>query len=153
MADFTSGCRDIKLLNPLCQTLLNLALSEIIKNGVNPLIVETYRSQERQNYLYCKGRNVNECIVKGIKKTFAITYCTLSEGKKTWTLKSEHTKKNAVDLIPQRNGKAIWNSNDADTKKIILIMQKYGFESGANWSTSPDSPHFQIKGVAINGNK
>lgn len=26
-------------------------------------------------------------------------------------------------------------------------MIKYGFEAGANWSNSPDSPHYQIKGV------
>jgi peptidoglycan L-alanyl-D-glutamate endopeptidase CwlK len=149
MADFTSGCRDIKKLNALCQTLLNLALNEIKKNGINPLVVETYRSQERQNYLFCKGRTVDECVVKGIKKVFAITHCTLSQGKITWTLKSEHKNKNATDIVPVRNGKAVWNSKDVETKKIIAIMEKYGFEAGANWKSSPDSPHFQIKGVSM----
>jgi len=42
---------------------------------------------------------------------------------------------------------AIWNANDKETKKIISIMTKYGFAAGANWSSSPDSPHFEIKGV------
>ena len=30
-------------------------------------------------------------------------------------------------------------------------MESVGFESGANWSSSPDSPHFQVKGIT--GNK
>lgn len=126
-------CRDIAELNPLCQILLNKAIKEIKDVGINPLVVETYRSQVRQNYLYSLGRTV-----KGTKVT--------------WTQSSIHTQRNAVDVVPQRvvNGKmtAIWNAKDSETKKIITIMQKYGFEAGANWSSSPDSPHFQIKGVS-----
>lgn len=129
----TDQCRAIEELNPLCQILLNKALRDIKASGINPLIVETYRSQVRQNYLYSLGRTV-----KGTKVT--------------WTQVSIHTKRNAVDVVPQRkiDGKmtAIWNAQDKETKKIIAIMIGYGFEAGANWSTSPDSPHFQIKGVS-----
>ena len=128
----TDQCRDVKELNPLCQILLNQAIKEIKAEGINPLVVETYRSQARQDYLYSQGRTV-----KGTKVT--------------WTLNSIHTKRNAVDVVPQRmvGGKmtAIWNANDKETKKIISIMTKYAFESGGNWAT-PDSPHFQIKGVS-----
>lgn len=129
----TDQCRDIIELNCLCQIQLNKAIKEIKAVGINPLVVETYRSQVRQNYLYSLGRTV-----KGTKVT--------------WTQTSIHTQRNAVDVVPQRvvNGKitAIWNVNDKETKKIISIMQKYGFEAGANWSSSPDSPHFQIAGVS-----
>lgn len=129
----TDQCRDISKLNPLCQILLNKAIKEIKAVGINPLVVETYRSQARQNYLYSLGR-------------------TIAGTKVTWTQVSIHTKRNAVDLVPQRkvNGEmtAIWNSKDKETKKIIEIMTRYGFEAGANWATSPDSPHFQIKGVS-----
>lgn len=125
--------RDIKELNPLCQILLNKALEEIRAIGINPLVIETYRSQGRQNYLYSQGR-------------------TIAGKKVTWTQISIHTKRNAVDLVPQRNinGKltAIWNAKDSETVKIIKIMTEYGFEAGANWTNSPDSPHFQIKGVS-----
>lgn len=125
-------CRNTKELNPLCQILLNKALEVIKAEGISPLIVETYRSQARQDFLYSQGRTV-----KGTKVT--------------WTLNSIHTKRNAVDVVPQMmvSGKmtAIWNANDKETKKIISIMTKYGFESGGNWAT-PDSPHFQIKGVS-----
>lgn len=126
-------CRDIEELNPLCQILLNKALEDIKAAGINPLVVETYRSQVRQNYLYAQGR-------------------TAPGAKVTWAQSSIHTQRNAVDVVPQRvvNGKmtAIWNAKDKETVKIISIMTKYGFEAGANWSSSPDSPHFQIKGVS-----
>ena len=129
----TDQCRNTKELNPLCEILLNKALEEIKAEGINPLVVETYRSQARQNYLYSQGR-------------------TIPGTKVTWTQSSIHTKRNAVDVVPQRiiDGRmtAIWNANDKETKKIISIMTKYGFEAGANWSSSPDSPHFQIKGVS-----
>ena len=126
-------CRDITELNPLCQILLNKALEEIKTVGINALVVETYRSQVRKNYLYSQGR-------------------TAPGAKVTWTQSSIHTQRNAVDVVPQRvvNGKttAIWNAKDKETVKIISVMTKYGFESGANWTNSPDSPHFQIKGVS-----
>lgn len=132
----TDQIRDIKQLNPLCQVLLNLALTEIKSYGINPLVVETYRTQERQEMLYSQGR-------------------TTVGNKVTWTLNSIHTQKNAVDVIPQRliNGRltAIWNSKDKETLKIIEVMTKYGFEAGANWTSNADSPHFQLKGVSTSG--
>lgn len=143
-------CRDINKLNGLVKTMLELALADIIKQGVNPLVVETYRSQERQNYLYCQGRTVAECIAKGIKKAFAEKHCNPKVSQVTWTLNSIHKNKKAVDVVPQRivNGKmtAIWNVKDKETQIIIKTMEKYGFEAGANWTTTPDSPHFQVDG-------
>lgn len=146
----TTPCRDLNELNELVKAMLELAIADIKKQGVNPLVVETYRTKERQNYLYCQGRGVAECTAKGINKTFAMKYCNTKVGKVTWTLNSEHFNRKAVDIVPQRliSGKmtAIWNSKDKQTQIIIKTMQKYGFEAGANWTTTPDSPHFQVKG-------
>lgn len=150
MAKVTDQCRDVRELNPLVETMLNLAIKEIIKQGVTPLIVETYRSQERQNYLYCQGRTIAQCTAKGINRQFAEAYCNPKGQVVTWTLDSVHKSRKAVDVVPQRkiNGKmtAIWNVNDKQTQIIIKTMQKHGFEAGANWASNPDSPHFQMKG-------
>ena len=143
-------CRDLNELNPLVKVMLELALIDIRKQGINPLVVETYRPAERQKYLYCQGRTLTECTAAGISKTFATAYSAPKAAKVTWTLNSIHIQRKAVDVVPQRkiNGKmtAIWNSQDKETKAIINTMARYGFEPGANWSSNPDSPHFQVKG-------
>lgn len=141
----TDQCRDKKKLNALVQIMLAAALKEIRKKGVNPLVVETYRSKERQYYLYGQGRTISQCMSAGVPADKAKKYAKPVAKKVTWTLNSIHIQKKAVDVIPERSGKAIWNANDKDTKKIIEIMQKYGFEAGANWKSSPDSPHYQVK--------
>ncbi len=150
MINLVDQCRDLTQLNPLVRVLLQMALEDIKKQGINPLVVETYRPIERQQYLYCQGRTIAECVAAGINKQFATAYCNQKASKVTWTMNSIHIQRKAVDIVPQRivNNKltAIWNSQDLQTKAIIKTMEKYGFEPGANWGTNPDSPHFQIKG-------
>ena len=138
----TDQCRDTKKLNKLVQIMLAAALAEIKAKGVNPLVIETYRTRDRQNYLYGQGRTRAQCLAAGVPAAYARPGAT----QVTWTLNSIHCLKKAVDVIPVRKGKAIWNAADKDTKTIIAVMEKYGFEPGANWSKSPDSPHFQVKG-------
>lgn len=137
-------------LNSLVQVMLELALEDIKSQGINPLVVETYRPADRQRYLYCQGRNVAECTAKGITTSFARAYCNPKANKISWTLNSIHIQRKAVDVVPQRKVKgkmtAIWNCQDKQTKAIINTMAKYGFEPGANWGSNPDSPHFQVKG-------
>ena len=145
-----SSTRDIKELNPLVQIMLNTALSKIKAKKITPLVVETYRPKERQCYLYGQGRSVATCIGAGMPRAYAKKYAR-GGNKVTWTLNSIHIQRCAVDLIPQRNGKAIWDSKDKDTKQIISIMESVGFEAGANWSSSPDSPHYQVKGISVRG--
>lgn len=150
MAKIPEQCRDTEELNQLVKAMLELALEDIRSQGINPLVVETYRPQARQNYLYCQGRTVSEITAKGISKSFAQAYSAPKAIKVTWTLSSVHKSRKAVDVVPQRkvNGemKAIWNSNDKQTKAIINTMARYGFEPGVNWKSNPDSPHFQVKG-------
>lgn len=143
----TAQCRDIKKLNGLIRVQLELALADLREQGVNPLVVETLRTKERQYMLYGQGRTKAQCKMKGVPEKYAAP----SKAKVTSTLNSIHLTGFAVDVVPQRkvNGKmtAIWNTNDPDTQKIIATMVKYGFEAGANWTSFPDSPHFQVKGV------
>lgn len=138
----TDQCRNTKKLNKLVQIMLAAALAEIKAKGVTPLVIETYRTRERQNYLYGQGRTRTQCLAVGVPAAYARPGAT----QVTWTLNSIHCLKKAVDVIPVRKGKAIWNAADQDTQTIIAVMEKYGFEPGANWSKSPDSPHFQVKG-------
>ena len=153
MADvYTTVINDPEELNPLVKILYSAAIDEIKSKGINPLTVETYRCKQRQYYLYCNGRTASVCIKAGVPSSISNKYCpTLrNKSKVTWTLNSIHIERKAVDIIAQRlvKGKrtAIWNAADTDNKNIVKIMTKYGFEAGANWTSNPDSPHFQIKG-------
>lgn len=133
-------CRDVTKLNGVVRELLILALDEVRACGVAPLVVETLRTKERQYWLYGQGRTALQLMKKGISPKYA------HKGQiVTQTLNSIHISGCAVDVVPMRNGKAIWDANDKDTKKIVAIMGFYGFEAGANWKSFKDSPHFQIK--------
>lgn len=143
----TDQIRDIDQMNELVKVQLLLALDDIKQQGVTPLVVETLRTLERQKWLFGQGRTKAECKANGVPESYA------REGAKvTSTLNSIHILGCAVDLIPQRGGKAIWDSDDKDSKKIIATMQQYGFESGANWQTFKDSPHYQVKGISSTAN-
>ena len=145
----TAQCRDISKLNKLVRVQLELALFDLREQGVNPLVVETIRTKERQYMLYGQGRTVAQCKAAGVP----VKYAAPGKNKVTWTLNSIHISGCAVDVVPQRkvNGKmtAIWNTKDKETKKIIKTMVKYGFEAGANWTSSPDSPHYQVKWISL----
>jgi peptidoglycan L-alanyl-D-glutamate endopeptidase CwlK len=152
--DVTVMVKDLDQLNPIVEVMANLAIAEIEKNKVDALVTETYRPQDRQYYLYCKDRTVEQAVAGGVPRDKAVKYVAqlLKEKytgpKVTWTVHSIHIQKRALDVVPQRkvNGKmqAIWNIQDPDTKKIIAIMTKYGFEAGANWKSNTDSPHYQV---------
>ena len=150
----TSSTRDTKELNILVQVMLEAGLKKAKQNGVNPLVVETFRPLERQYYLYGQGRSVAQCVGAGMPRNYAVKYAR-SGAQVTWTLNSIHIKRCAVDVVPQRkvNGKmtAIWNAKDKDTISLISAMESVGFEAGANWAQSPDSPHFQVAGISVTG--
>ncbi len=115
-------CRDIGELTPKAQKACNLFLEECRRQGLDVLITETYRSQERQNYLYEQGRS--------------------REGKKvTWTKSSRHTSRRAWDICKNVKG-----AEYCDTKffqKCGEIAKGFKITWGGEWKT-PDTPHFEI---------
>lgn len=118
----TTACRDIKQLNPVAQKACNLFMSECKKAGLNVLITETYRSQERQNYLYAQGRTRAGNIV-------------------TWTTKSNHTGRMAWDICKNVKGKEY--SDAKFFEQCGAIAKKLGITWGGTWKT-PDRPHFEV---------
>lgn len=120
MYNVTTSCRDINELLPIAQKACKLFLSECKKIGLDIFITETYRSQERQNYLYEQGRSRPGNIV-------------------TWTKSSRHTSRLAWDIAC--NGGVLYDNT------ILLkageVAKKLGIIWGGNWST-PDKPHFEV---------
>lgn len=122
MSDVLTTCRDIKELTPNAQKACNLFLAECKKQGLNVLITETYRSQERQDYLYEQGR-------------------TRAGNKVTWTKNSRHTSRRAWDICKNVKGKEY--SDSSFFEKCGDIAKKFNITWGGTWKT-PDTPHFEI---------
>lgn len=120
MADVTTQCRDISELTSNAQTACRLFLDRCARCGLNVFITETYRSQERQNYLYSLGR-------------------TLSGKKVTWTKNSRHTSRRAWDIACK--GDNLYDS--AVLKKCGTVAVELGITWGGIWNT-PDYPHFEV---------
>ncbi len=113
--------RDISYLTPAAQSACRLFMEECQKNGLDIFITETYRSQERQNYLYSLGR-------------------TLPGKKVTWTKNSRHTSGRAWD-IACRPPQALYDTDIL--KRCGDVAHELGITWGGDWST-PDTPHFEV---------
>lgn len=120
-------CRDINELTPTAQAACKLFLKKCKEQGVNIFIVETYRSQARQNELYEQGR----------------TKLWDKDGKPlkivTWTRNSRHTSRRAWDIACK--GKELYNI--AILNKAGKIAKFLGIIWGGEWET-PDKVHFEI---------
>ncbi|WP_369595649.1 M15 family metallopeptidase [Lysinibacillus pakistanensis] len=89
----------------------------------NIFITETYRSQERQKYLYAQGRTRPGQIV-------------------TWTLSSNHKSRLAWDIAigPPQSLYDVTTLN-----RVGAIARKLGITWGGDWLGSIDRPHFEVK--------
>ena len=122
MADVKTTCRDINELNPVAQKACRLFLQKCEEAGLNVLITETYRSPERQDYLYEQGRTRPGKVV-------------------TWTRDSRHTGRMAWDIC--KNLKGHEYSDQLFFKKCGEIAKRLGITWGGTWKT-PDTPHFEV---------
>ena len=122
MSDITTPCRDINELTPAAQQACKLFLERCAENGLKVRITETYRSQERQNYLYEQGR-------------------TRPGNKVTWTKNSRHTSRRAWDICQNIKGKEY--SDSEFFLKCGRIAERLGITWGGSWKQA-DTPHFEI---------
>lgn len=120
MADVTAQCRDISELAPNAQTACRLFLERCRRRGLDVFVTETYRSQERQDYLYSLGR-------------------TRAGNKVTWTKSSRHTSRRAWDIACR--GGVLYNT--AVLAQCGAVAAELGITWGGAWST-PDTPHFEV---------
>ena len=122
MTNETKVCRDISALSPVAQAACRAFLAVCRKEGLPVLITETYRSQERQDYLYAQGRTRAGKVV-------------------TWTRNSRHTGRMAWDIC--KNVKGQEYADAAFFAKCGAIAKRLGITWGGTWDT-PDKPHFEV---------
>lgn len=118
----TTVCKDISELTPNAQKACKMFLTECESQGLKVRITETYRSQERQNYLYEQGRTRNGNVV-------------------TWTKHSRHTSRRAWDIC--KNVKGEEYSDKQFFEKCGEIAKSLNITWGGTWKQA-DTPHFEI---------
>lgn len=89
-----------------------------VANGIDILIYETLRTEEKQRYYVASG--------------------------KSQTMKSYHLVGQALDFVPVINGQPDWSAYDRpEIKKAIAFAKSLGFTWGGDWKTLVDKPHLQ----------
>lgn len=124
MTSVTTTCRDLAELKPVAEKACRLLFQECAKAGIdNIFITETYRSQERQQYLYAQGRTRPGPVV-------------------TWTLNSNHKSRLAWDIAV---GPPHSLYDTSILNRVGAIARRLGITWGGDWSKNIDRPHFEIK--------
>lgn len=117
-------CNSLSVLPPGMRAQVECTLGRLKAGGWDPMVFETYRSDERQKYLYSYGRTRPGSKVTNAKD--AIT--------------TVHHYRLAVDIIHRTKG---W-----DHPKFFhwlgIHAESCGLVSGAFWRKFPDRPHAQF---------
>lgn len=117
--------KDLNELHPKVKELAQKLLDECKKQGLNIVVGETYRSVERQDYLYAQGRTRPGSIITNAKGS---------------SMSSYHQWRLAFDVFQNIRGEEY---NRIILAKVGAIGQKLGLEWGGSWSSFEDTPHFQ----------
>lgn len=124
--------RKIEDLHPKVQPLARKLIEVCAAEGIKIQVTATLRDFEYQNSLYAQGRTKPGPIVTNAKGG-----------------QSLHNYGVAFDVVPVRDGKAVWGTTGADGalwRRIGVLGASLGLEWGGDWKSLKDLPHFQYTG-------
>lgn len=122
------SCSDTSVLPPVFRAKVRCVLTHMEAGGWHPKVQETYRSNERQAFLWSYSRTR-----PGPRVTNAKTSITSSHG---YFL--------AVDIVDRYKG---WD-NPRFFKWLVFRYEECGLTPGGKWVTFVDAPHGQFLGWA-----
>jgi peptidoglycan L-alanyl-D-glutamate endopeptidase CwlK len=126
---------DLKELHPRVQERALLFRGRCSQEGINFLIICTYRDIESQNALYAQGRTLPGHIVTNAKGG-----------------DSFHQWRCAFDGVPVVGGKPLWQVFGPDGKmlptwiRVGEIAKECGLEWAGTWKSFKEYDHFQYTG-------
>ena len=94
--------------------------------GIDLLVTSTYRDFEAQQALYDQGRTQPGKIVTNAKPG-----------------QSYHNFRCAVDVVPMRAGKLVWDDKDPVWQRVGALGEAAGLEWAGRWTKFREYPHFQ----------
>ena len=121
--------RKLEDLLPQVRTRVEAFLKAAEEAGIDLLVTSTYRDNASQDALYAQGRTAPGRIVTNAKAG-----------------QSFHNHRCAVDVVPVRNGKPVWDSKDPVWQTVGRLGKAAGLEWAGDWKRFKEFPHFQYTG-------
>lgn len=119
--------RNLDACHPEFAAKAKAVLNACEDRGVHLLVTCTKRSLEEQAALYAQGRTAPGKIVTNAKPG-----------------QSAHNFGMAMDVVPIRNGKAIWNADDPAWQVYGEEVRKANLEWAGDWHRFKEYPHCQL---------
>lgn len=116
-----AAVRDVNVLAPKFRTALERVLTDLRGLGLDPIVFETLRTDERQAFIYGFGRTYDDG--RGI-----VTYS--SEADESW-----HGFGLAADIISRKDR---WNAPLEFWESLGRACEKYGLRWGGDWDGDGD---------------
>ncbi|WP_444685715.1 M15 family metallopeptidase [Alkalicoccus luteus] len=128
-------------LHPLVEEAKEELLRRAEEQNIRLVITEGYRSPDRQDELYARGRSADGDIVTNAA---------------AW--ESYHNYGLAIDYALETDDGLVWDietdfngSGEPDWLEVAAIAKDIGFEWGGDWDGFSDYPHLQMTfGLSIN---
>ena len=121
--------RSLNDLLPQVRSRVQRFLDAAKAQGIDLLVTSTYRDNASQAALYAQGRTTPGKIVTNAKPG------------QSW-----HNHKCAVDVVPIRNGKPVWDAKDPIWQTVGQLGKAAGLEWAGDWKRFRELAHFQYTG-------
>ena len=118
--------RNLEELRPAVRRRVEAFLEAAKGEGIDLLVTSTYRDFESQQALYDQGRTAPGKIVTNAKPG-----------------QSYHNFRCAVDVVPLRFGKPVWDAKDPIWQRVGALGEMAGLEWAGRWQKFPEMVHFQ----------
>lgn len=128
--------RSLEDLHPLLKPIAKKFIAQCRTQGIELLVICTYRTDAEQNALYAQGRTTPGKIVTNAPAggkaphNFSVNGIPASR---------------AFDAVPVRLGKLVWNTKDPVWNVLGKMAVGLGLDWGGNWKSLKDYDHFELK--------
>lgn len=121
--------RDLKELLPPARRRVEAMIASAKAQGIDLLVTSTYRDNESQTALYAQGRTAPGKVVTNARAG-----------------QSYHNYRCAVDVVPIRAGKPVWDAKDPVWQQVGALGKAAGLEWAGDWKRFREMAHFQYTG-------
>lgn len=148
--DYRDYLLDNPRVHPKARTLFRAVLKELREAGYPAVVVEVYRSPERQRALYAQGRSDAVLSAKGYTQAEILKYRQMgyTSDKRVVTKvlsAGKHSQGRAMDIAWLIDGQLSWNAPEAWWEMYGQIAKKHGLTWGGDWKFK-DRPHCEYNG-------